>query len=482
MKFYKSSNIWVIHILLIAIVIGYGCERVEYLRSPEVRLGFSVDTLVFDTVLTNGGTVTKKLKVYNNYNQAIEISRIYLAEGDNSVFRMNVNGTPTKDISDIVISKKDSLYIFIEATLNSTNSDSVLLIQDSIVFNINSNTQDINLLAWGQDVVFLDEAVIQTETWTSAKPYLIYNSILIDSNSTLTIEAGTTIYFHKGSRMYAFGSIIANGTYSDPIVFRGDRLDNITSDISYDQIPDQWEGIWFLSSSKGNQLKYCNIRNGQIGIQIGVLGEQETPDLQINNCIIDNHSFACIFAINALLYAENCQISNAGVYTTGLVAGGDYQFYHCSFPNYFTHQNRSEPGFAFTNNVTHEGILYENDFDLVVGNSIIYGSQPDELGIGISTEASFDYTFINTLIRQDNGFSDIDTIGKFSNVLISQDPRFISIETYKYNFRLDTLSAAKDKGEISIGQKVPFDIENNSRLSDNGPDLGAFERKEDESN
>lgn len=114
---------------------------------------------------------------------------------------MNVDGIPTRDIHDVEILEKDSLYIFIEATLNSNEQDSILLIQDSIVFEFNSNVQDVDLLAWGQDVHFLDGETIKTETWTSEKPYLIYNSILIDSNETLSIDAGVTIYFHKGSRM-----------------------------------------------------------------------------------------------------------------------------------------------------------------------------------------------------------------------------------------------------------------------------------------
>jgi len=302
--------------------------------------------------------------------------------------------------------------------------------------------------------------------------------MFVDSNEVLTIEAGVTIYFHKGSRMYIAGSLIANGTIESPIIFRGDRLDYWLGDLKYDQLPDQWDGIWFLSSSTGSELNYCNIRNTKIGIQIGVLGEEGHSELTIRNCKIDNHSYAGIFAINSKLKAENCVISNAGTYTVALAAGGIYRFLHCTVSNYFSHMPRTEPGFVFTNNVTFENQLFENDLHLYIGNSIIYGSLSDEIGIGISTGPLLEYHFENCLLRQDNGFCEIDNIGMFNNVIISQDPKFISTENYHFNFELDTLSPAKDKGSIVIGNIVPFDILQNSRILDAGPDIGAYERIE----
>ncbi len=456
----------------------WNCERNDFLNSTSASLSFSIDTVVFDTVITNVGTVTRSLKVYNRYDQALRISRIYLADGINSVFRMNVDGIPTRDIKDVEILEKDSLNIFIEATLNSNEHDSILLIKDSIVFEFNGKVQDVDLLAWGQDVHFLDGETITTQTWSADKPYLIYDSILIDSNEILTIDEGVTIYFHKGSRMYVSGTIIANGTLENPITFRGDRLDYWWGDILYDQLPDQWEGVWFLASSHKNLLDYCSIRNAKIGIQLGVLGEAEQSDLTIRNCIIDNHSYASIFAISTVLLAEYCVFSNSVTYISALVAVGDYSFIHCTFPNYFTHLSRQSAGFVFTNNVTYLNETFENDLELYVGNSIIYGSQANEVGIGIKSNSRFEYKFENCLIRQDEGFPETDTTGQFINVVFSLDPQFRSTQKYNYNFMLDTLSPAKDIGSFAVGRLVPLDLLQNSRLNDLGPDLGAYERIE----
>jgi hypothetical protein len=57
------------------------------------------------------------------------------------------------------------------------------------------------------------------------------------------------------------------------------------------------------------------------------------------------------------------------------------------------------------------------------------------------------------------------------------DPNFI--DPYEdYNYALDTLSAAKDIGKVDFAKMYPLDIQNKDRLSDEGPDLGAYERIE----
>jgi len=64
---------------LVIIILSIGilhCERNDYVTLPYAKLAFSTDTILFDTVITN-------------------IAGIYLAGGQQSVFRLNVNGTPT---------------------------------------------------------------------------------------------------------------------------------------------------------------------------------------------------------------------------------------------------------------------------------------------------------------------------------------------------------------------------------------------------
>ena len=56
------------------------------------NLTFSVDTIVFDTVFTTVGSTTKQFKIYNPSSKSIQIDEIELMGGDQSPFRLNVDG------------------------------------------------------------------------------------------------------------------------------------------------------------------------------------------------------------------------------------------------------------------------------------------------------------------------------------------------------------------------------------------------------
>ena len=87
----------------------FSCERYEPYRGPDAWLGFSTDTVFFDTIFTSVGSTTKKLKIYNDYNQQLEISSIELAGGPSSVFRLNIDGYAASLVTNIEIPTKDSL-------------------------------------------------------------------------------------------------------------------------------------------------------------------------------------------------------------------------------------------------------------------------------------------------------------------------------------------------------------------------------------
>jgi len=142
------------------------------------------------------------------------------------VFRVNVDGDPGIQFSGVEIAPKDSLFIFVEATLDPNGSDDILRIQDSVVFMTNGNLQDIDLVAWGQDVHMIGELEIEVPTtWVADKPYLIIDYVYVDSVASLTIGPGVKVHLHKDAIIYVDGSLQANGTRDEPIWFGGDRLE-----------------------------------------------------------------------------------------------------------------------------------------------------------------------------------------------------------------------------------------------------------------
>lgn len=478
----KYNNILLIS--LISLILIY-CKKESYFKG-DIFLKFSNDTIHFDTIFTTIGSTTKILKVYNPYNEFLKINKIFLAGGTKSFFRININGNPSLFEENVELWPKDSIYIFVEVTVDPQNSENPVIITDSIIFILNNNKQSVKLLAYGQDIHLINGEWIKSNTWIADKPYVIYNSMGIDTNDILTIEPGVIIYFHKGSRMYVWGRLIANGTIDKPITFRGDRLDylDVIPPLSYDKIPGQWEGIWFLPPSKNNQLKYCNIRNAIIGIQVGMLGNNDPVDIELINCIITNHSYAGLFSINGKINAYNTVISDCGSYLLASITGAEHKFYHCTFANYYSHygyRRSGEPSVLISNQVIFNDSIFMGDIkSIIFKNSIIYGSLDNELKLYNNNKKEFNLKFSHCLIKViEDSIKDYKNL--FTNVIFNKEPKFKSTERYKQNYMLDTLSPAKDFGDPSIIDSIPvliFDIKGISRKKDNKPDLGAYEREE----
>lgn len=230
------------------------CDGLDenYSNNPNHRLSFSVDTLSFDTVFTTIGSATKEFMIYNRNDQPLLISEIMLASGEETGFRINVDGRKGDHFQDVRIQADDSLYVFVEVTVNPNASNQPLLVDDSIIFTTNGVKQSVRLEAYGQNVNLYKNGLILTQDthFTAERPYLIYDSLVISPNITLNIDPGATFYMHDTAKVITYGTLLAKGTRENPIVFRGDRLDFILNDIlPYDRTPSQWGGIFFRPES-----------------------------------------------------------------------------------------------------------------------------------------------------------------------------------------------------------------------------------------
>lgn len=163
------------------------------------NLTFSTDTLVFDTVFTTVGSTTKSIKIYNPDQRSLQIEEIELMGADQSVYRINVDGIAGHLHTDLLLEAQDSLFIFVEVTLQVNNATNPLIIEDSIRFRTNGKDQYVKLAAWGQDAYFhysnfqaqifdFNEGI-----WPNDKPHVIYGAAIVDSAKNLTIPAGTKI-------------------------------------------------------------------------------------------------------------------------------------------------------------------------------------------------------------------------------------------------------------------------------------------------
>lgn len=448
----------------------FSCKK-ENSGTPSNVLSFSTDTLVFDTVFTAlGGTTNPRsanlqLRVRNTGSQPIETS-IRLAGGTASPFRMNVDGFPTLDIQNYRIRGNDSIYIFVEVTIDPLNSNNPLIVQDSIIFNTGGNVQQVQLVAWGQDAYYFEDSILACNVvWADRqKPYVIYNSILVPENCKLTIGPGVRIHSAPNSQIFVLGTLEILGTKEERTTLQGARLGK-----DFEDIPGQWGGIRLLTRSRNNRIEFADIKNAIIGVQVDSAHLGNGPKLQIRQTAVKNMSAAGIVGYTANILAENLLAANCGQFTFVGELGGTYNLLHCTFADLGTTFSRQRGHFylANTDYDDGQGTVVVNPLTFNIVNSIIWGHLRDELRLMNTGQGTITPFIGHTILKtQQQGLNVNDN-------LLNIDPRLKDPRAGDYS--LDTLSPAQNRGN-TLSPPISIDLLGESR--DIQPDLGAYERKE----
>jgi hypothetical protein len=462
--------------LIISILAFAACRKDEFNTDPNFNLGFSTDTVMFDTVFTTIGSSTQSLVVRNSGSSKINISKITLARGKDSPFRLNIDGTATEEYQDLEIAAHDSAYIFVKVTIDPNNHNSPMVETDSIMFETNGKVQDVKLVAWGQDAYFHLNATVHGEiTLPNDKPHVIYGSLTVANGCKLTISAGTKLYFHSGASLEIRkgASLSVSGTLESPVTFSGDRLEEY-----YRDKPGLWDGIWLENGSSDNSFTYAEITNAKVGIQADSCGLSGGEPLRLHNCMIHNMTNYGIRATKARIIATNCQITNCGGNVVSIENGGNYDFRNCTLARYFG--GKGYPAVAISNYTTDTSGLIQYPGDLTgayFGNCIVTGNQSDEIGLYELKGTPFIFQFDQCLVNWEK-VKEYET--NFINCIINKDANFMNVDSN--NFQLDTLSAAIDAASLQIIQNTVTDITHDrkgiSRIDPGPPDMGAYERVE----
>lgn len=466
--------------VLAFLLIISSCDRKKiYETGPDSKLEFSGDTIIFDTIFTSIGTATRNLRVYNPHSRTIKISEIRLASGDNSPFRLNIDGQAASFVQDVEIAAKDSMFIFVRANIDPGDQSAPLIETDSIVFITNNNLQDVKLVAWGQDAYFYTNAIVASDyTFNNDKPHVIYGFLAVDSLYTLTINAGAKLHFHRGSFMlvYRDATLKVMGTPEEPVVFQSDRLE-----MYYRDLPGQWGHpqtgvcIYLYPGSVNNEIHYAEIKNGIVGIQADTTGNSPNPTLKLYNSLIRNMSGVGLLARGTHIEAGNTVIANCGESAIAILYGGEYDFRHMTIGNYWNRSARQSASVFINNYYMFEGSeISRNLTRAYFGNSIIYGNLHDELELDAGTGGAFNYTFDHCFIRTR---IPVGSNPNFISVTANEDPLFI--DTSIHNLIPDTLSPVMNIGSLGVINNalfnLTFDIKRVNRTTDAGPDLGAYE-------
>ena len=312
------------------------CIEDGFTTSSSDILAFDNDTVAFDTVITLQGTATKQMVVYNHSKKQVNISSIKVAgEASKGHFHLNVDGIRGDEFQNVEIRGNDSIYIFIEAYLDEMDDDEPTLLEDHLEFVTNGVTQKVLLSAWGQDVIRINGDTISSDMrFTANKPYLIYDTMFVAPGVTLTLDAGTTLLFHDKGALRCAGRMLANGTVEEPITFRGDRLDRIVGENSFDIMSGQWGGVIFTPPTMGNVLKHVIMKGSSIGMHCSAYGDTVNCALKLVNCVLTNSSSTCLATATCFVEAIGTEFSDAAEEVT-YFAGGKVLASQCTFANYY---------------------------------------------------------------------------------------------------------------------------------------------------
>jgi hypothetical protein len=462
--FHILASLFILTLLLIV-----SCRKGDKVDStPGLKLAFSTDTVSFDTVFTTVGSVTQRLIVYNPNPGKVIISSIRLAGGEGSSFRINISGDPDVAASDVEISGNDSLYVFVRVTVNPANSDLPFVVGDSVEFNTNGTLQNVKLVAWGQNADFYKyDKITNPVIWDSLRAHVIYGSLSVENNATLTILPGTKIYFHKGSYLdiQTGSSLKVAGSLEHPVRFQGDRLDPF-----YKELPGQWVGIFLEQGSIGNEINYAIIKNGIIGLAADAPESALGTLLKLDNTIIQNMTSDGILAFGTSILSTNCVIGNCGGSAIDIIGGGTYDFRQLTIGNYWSYSVRNVSS-LYISNYSYDTLGNKVPGDLVkayFGNSIIYGAEEEEIRYDTLSGSAFNFSFDHSLLRTKLNTSNPV---RYIDCMINKDPLFKDVQHFDY--MPDSLSPAIGKG-IPMG--VPYDIKGVERGA--APDLGAYQYKD----
>lgn len=452
----------------------------KFSAAPGNVLSFSVDTVRLDTTFSNVPTTTKTVWVYNRSGSGVRCASVRLENGNQTGFRVNVDGTYIgADVGfqtqDVEIRKGDSIRVFVELTSATQHQDAPQLVQDNLVFGLESGTlQKLNLKAYSWDATLLSNVRVSHDSTIvgGGKPIVIYGGIKVEEPATLTISEGTTLYFHENAGMDVYGKLKSDGKAGAEVVLRGDRIDHLFDYLPYDRTPGQWQGIRFHKNSFDNELSYTDIHSAYDGVMIDS-SDVSRQKLLMQNVTVHNCQGYGVYIDSAKVQMNSCLLSNTQNHCL-YVYGGDVEMNQCTLAQFYPFTERAS-AIGFRAPVPR----------LKVVNSLVTGYADDEV-VWIPVEDqplnfSFDHSVLRT-VKMDSE----DSL-KFTNVVYEAvddttkfgEKHFKTMDTknFVYDFHLRNTSAAI--GVADVATALPADRDGYIRKAEEA-DAGCYEHRDEE--
>jgi len=468
--------------LLLLLTGVISCKKETLLTNSNAQLDFSQKQVLFDTVFTTVGSTFQYFTIHNNHNQPIKISSVKLVGNYTSPFKVNLDGTPGTSFSNITIPANDSLFCFVTVTIDPTNKNNPIVIEDSLQFVTNGNTQYVDLIAWGQDAYFYKPNVFPMsgpayslvkcgDVWSSDKPHVVFGYLVVDSGCTLTMQPGTQVYMHNNAVLYVNkgGTLKIQGSLPPATVnIQGDRLE-----AAYAAIPGQWGEILLSPGSLNNQISWAIIKNGTIGVEADTVANWTNPALRIDHTVIKSMSEFGLLGQGSYIVGDDDLFADCQYYCLDLSLGGKYSFAQSTFANYWSYGQRQTTTVLLNNwyqdingNIQHRDLT-----QAFFGNCIVYGSLNEELKYDSTSPGLMNYYFMNCDLHTQQS---VANRYHFNDSIINRDPLFVNYAADNYNVpKFASPAYGYGNDTICLNNHYPLDLNGNGRSCPST--IGAYE-------
>ncbi|WP_336034376.1 right-handed parallel beta-helix repeat-containing protein [Halobacterium yunchengense] len=128
------------------------------------------------------------------------------------------------------------------------------------------------------DPTYVDENVTSDATWTREDgPYFVSDDVTVARGATLTIEAGTTVNVGEDVRITVRGSLLANGTATDPVAITTAQ-------------PSPSAGAWDTIEYDGAGDSVLRLRNARVAYgQTAVTATSDAGRVVLDGATVSDH-------------------------------------------------------------------------------------------------------------------------------------------------------------------------------------------------
>jgi hypothetical protein len=326
------------------------------------------------------------------------------------------------------------------------------------------NSNIVNCLKNRSTLEFSGE--ITSDTFWNADTVLVVGNISLVNNATLTIAAGTQIFFAEYYVIHIIeGNITAIGNGNERIVFSSSHPELYTFD---DSSHGAWQGIFFDNVSENcdeSRFEFCIFEYSKAvsenRVQGGAVHIDGTNKIVIENCIF-RKNVAFYGGAIAISHFANPVIMSSLFYQNYELYKGSALFISNAYPKVINNtivDNHSLNSDFFDETATVFTFFSKPKFV----NNIIRNNTTNYFELLQVRESKYFYTHHNNIEQWIDGYGNINLAAEFTNFSES-------------DFSLLPNSPCIDSGfQVENFNFPEFDLAGNPRILGSSIDMGAYE-------